>query len=58
MSRYDRPDPGVDPEYCDSLAPEYDEVHQCPWCDEPFEDKDHFPYCSLECGLMADREGE
>ena len=65
MSKYDYRDPGTDPAYCDGLATENDErltdestadMDVCAWCNEPYTNREYYPYCSSQCGLYAERD--
>ena len=59
MSRFDRRDPGQDPEYCDGLeAAEPEPVHFCPWCNEPLPCSWSESYCSLVCMIAAECENQ
>ena len=103
-SKYDYPDPGQDPMYCDGLAvtdedspyiqwapipkrpwgvhkpdgrvitrfttaarahtylnglapaPEGADMDVCAWCNEPYTNREYYPYCSSPCGLYAERD--
>ena len=59
MSRFDRPDPGADPEYCGALEAQADdpwtEPYRCIWCGAEIpEVDDHEPYCSRQCAIAAE----
>ena len=57
MSKFDYPDPGQDPAYCNALTPEPDEpdVEVCAWCSEPlWDNREWHPYCSSPCALYAE----
>ena len=57
MSRYDYPDPGQDPAYCDGLVAEDPiDMDVCAWCNEPYTNREYYPYCSSPCGLYAERD--
>ena len=108
MSRFDKPDPGQDPAYCDGLVaadegspymqwapipkrpwgvhkpdgrvikrfttaahahaylerycsslvptPEGADMDVCAWCNEPYTNREYYPYCSSPCGLYAERD--
>ena len=69
MGRYDYPDPGTDPAYCDGLSIDWrDEIdeHVCVYCGGPlparvrdaWEDPTGNIYCSHECVINAERESE
>ena len=59
-SKYDYPDPGSDPEYCDGLAADDwrdGGLSVCLWCGQEFiydipEERD-YPYCSPLCATQA-----
>ena len=53
-SRYDYPDPGQDPEYCDGLQAEDPEPVYCIWCGGVCGDPQNDPYCSWICSLDAE----
>ena len=54
MSRFDRSDPGVDPDYCDGLEPD-EAPYRCIWCGAEIpEVDDHEPYCSRQCVIAAE----
>lgn len=64
-SRFDYPDPGTDPEYCNALAPEPEdtepEVYElsadtavCAWCGERLYDDNFTPFCSSLCAIRAE----
>ena len=60
MSRYDYPDPGQDPDYCDGLSDD-PEALLCLWCNEPLPSDaiaNHDWYCSALCALYAEQEGD
>lgn len=66
-SRYDYPDPGQDPEYCNGLAPEPEEWYGevCEWCSEPLPHvrdvvviDEYWPYCSSLCATQAAADSE
>jgi hypothetical protein len=53
MSRYDQPDPSLDPSYCDGLSADDDgPMPTCFWCGEPFDSDTDF-YCSALCANYA-----
>ena len=54
-SRFDRPDPGLDPDYTDAPedAPEY---FRCLWCGMTCEDDTYYPYCGPLCSVEAERD--
>ena len=56
--KYDHPDPGQDPVYCNSLAPmpEGTDMDVCAWCSEPYPNREYYPYCSSQCGLYAESD--
>ena len=57
MSRYDYPDPGTDPAYCDGLSPDDDAPIDptCIYCGATIDYLDnHEPYCSALCACYAD----
>lgn len=63
MSRkFDYPDPGLDPEYCNGLSNLDDPGFCCAWCSEGFSDclpaGEYYPYCSLGCSIAAERESQ
>lgn len=55
MSRYDYPDPGRDPDYCDDLSVE---TAYCLWCSAEVPSYEPGPYCSGLCAAQADRDNE
>lgn len=56
MSRFDRPDPSLDADYCNGLAPEPVEPEPlCLWCNEPLP-LDQTDYCSAFCANLAERD--
>ena len=60
MSKYDYPDPGQDPAYCDGLAADDppDELGICAWCNEPYPGRAEYPYCSTRCAVQAECESQ
>ena len=55
-SRYDYPDPGTDAAYCDGLTlpvPDW-----CLYCNQPYEELTHYPYCGADCALQAEIDSE
>ena len=55
MSRYDYPDPGCDPVYCDSLSSQT--VDSCLWCGGECDAcSPYLPYCDPDCAHAAQRE--
>ncbi len=58
-SRYDYPDPGTDPAYCDGLAPDDDTLEICLWCGEWHNvNPNAWPYCSTLCAARAAVDSE
>ena len=55
-SKYDYPDPGQDPAYCNGLTPELGDLDVCHWCNESYTNREYYPYCSSQCGLYAERD--
>ena len=54
-SRYDYPDPGQDPAYCDGLAADAPvDMDMCAWCGQPYSDRAEYPYCSTLCAVLAE----
>ena len=59
MSKFDQPDPGLDPEYCNGLSdePGPDIPHMCFWCGDSYDawvNYYHVPYCSSLCARHAE----
>ena len=56
MSKYDYPDPGQDPAYCDGLADDDPPptCETCAWCDDPYAGRAEYPYCSTLCAVQAE----
>ncbi len=56
MSRYNYPDPGTDPAYCDGLAPDEPlDDPTCIYCGAVIDYLDNNePYCSALCACYAD----
>lgn len=59
-SRYDYPDLGSDPAYCDGLGADPPDPLYCAWCDAIYGDTtsfhpttDYDPYCSRLCAISA-----
>jgi hypothetical protein len=57
MSRYDYPDPSLDPSYCDGLTAddspnEPSDPYRCFWCDTLLTRHD-MDYCSAQCANYA-----
>ena len=58
MSKYDYPDPGLDPDYCNGLSPDpIDSEPTCLWCGEPLP-VDQTDYCSAYCANLAELDSE
>lgn len=57
MSRFDYPDPGIDPDYCNGLSDPPVEPYGCAMCGQIVsDDEKFFPYCSAECVSAAERD--
>lgn len=56
-SKFEYPDPGTDPAYCDGLTAFDDDAPEpprCLWCGEPIDDA--YAYCSALCACYAERD--
>ena len=57
MPKYDYPDPGQDPAYCDGLVAEDPiDMYVCCWCHETYASWEYYPYCSSSCELYAEMD--
>lgn len=61
-SRYDYPDPGSDPEYCNDLTSDEGNEDFCLWCNAWFNlippQGASWPYCSPLCAAQAAVDSE
>ena len=55
-SKYDYPDPGTDPRYCDSISDPPDGP-TCLWCGAPLPEGET-DYCSSICSIHAEMDAE